>query len=126
LELDFIFLNSYSGDGLIIATPTGSTAYSLSAGGPIVTPSKINVFLVTPICPHTLGMRPMIVPAASTLKARIVTDIKNLLLTIDGQEAIRIDGGDEVIFKLSNRRISLITHPGKNFYAILREKLRWG
>jgi NAD+ kinase len=125
LEIDGIFLNSYSGDGLIISTPTGSTAYSLSAGGPIIIPTE-NVILLTPICPHTLAMRPMIFPVTSTLKAQVVTDVHNLLLTIDGQEAISINGGDEISFRQSDRKIKLIPHPDKNYYLILREKLGWG
>lgn len=126
LSVDGHYMNRYSGDGLIVATPTGSTAYSLSAGGPIVVPSWTGVFLVTPICPHSLGMRPMILPAASQLSARVVSDFRNLLLTIDGQEAIRIDGDDEILFRKSEKSIRLISHPDKNYYAILREKLRWG
>ncbi len=125
LEIDGIFLNSYSGDGLIISTPTGSTAYSLSAGGPIIIPTE-NVILLTPICPHTLAMRPMIFPFTSTLTARVVSDVENLLLTIDGQEAISINGGDEISFRKSSRKIKLIPHPDKNYYLILREKLGWG
>lgn len=125
LEIDGIFLNSYSGDGLIISTPTGSTAYSLSAGGPIIVPTE-KAILLTPICPHTLAMRPMIIPVTSALKARVVSDAKNLLLTIDGQEAISIDGGDEITFRKSTRKIKLIPHPDKNYFLILREKLGWG
>ena len=71
-------------------------------------------------------MRPMLIPGSSNLKARIVTDLKNLLLTIDGQEAIRLDGDDEIHFHQSEKKIMLVTHPGKNFYEILREKLGWG
>jgi NAD+ kinase len=126
LEVDGNFLNSYIGDGLIISTPTGSTAYALSAGGPIVAPSSANVFLISPICPHSLSMRPMIFPASASLKARIVTDYKNLLLTIDGQESISIEGEDEIQIKRSDKKIRLITHPEKNYYDILREKLGWG
>jgi len=126
LELDGEFLNCYAGDGLIIATATGSTAYSLSAGGPIITPSATDVFLLNPVCPHSLGTRPMVLPSSSRLKAKIVTEFKNLLLTIDGQEAIQIEGNDEVLFMVTDKKIKLITHPEKNFYAILREKLNWG
>jgi len=126
LEIDGRFLNSYSGDGLIISTPTGSTAYSLSAGGPIIAPSVSKVYLVTPICPHTLTMRPMIIPVESVLGARIVSVFTDLLLTIDGQEAIRIDGEDEILFRNTDKTIKFITHPEKNFYTILREKLGWG
>ena len=126
LEIDGEFLNTYSGDGLIVSTSTGSTAYSLSAGGPIVIPAIHNVYIVNPVCPHTLGMRPMVLPSTLVLRARIFSEFTNLLLTIDGQEAIRIDGEDEVMFRQSDKKILLIPHPKKNFYAILREKLGWG
>ncbi len=126
LEVDGHYLNSFSGDGLIISTPTGSTAYSLSAGGPIITPTSADVLCITPVCPHTLGMRPMIVPAASVLKARIMTEERNLLLTIDGQEAISVGSDDEIVFSRSGKKIFVVMHPEKNFYAILREKLGWG
>ncbi len=126
LNLDDNFLNSYAGDGLIVATPTGSTAYSLSAGGPIVAPSVSDVYLLTPICAHTLAMRPMIIPNYSVLKAKVVSDYKNLLLTIDGQEGIEIGEDDEVVFKDTGKKIKLVTHPEKSYYAILREKLAWG
>ncbi|MCP4137695.1 MAG: NAD(+)/NADH kinase [bacterium] len=126
LELDGIFINSYSGDGLIIASPTGSTAYSLSAGGPIITPSGSFVYLVNPVCPHSLSTRPIVVPASVELKAKIVSEFKNLLLTIDGQEAIHIEGDDQVLFRLSDKKIRLITHPEKSYYTILKEKLGWG
>jgi NAD+ kinase len=126
LEIDGESLNAYSGDGLIVATSTGSTAYSLSAGGPIVVPSTKDVFILNPVCPHSLAMRSMVLPSTSVVKARILSEFKNLLLTIDGQEAIRIEGEDEVLFHHSDKKILLITHPKKNFYAILQEKLGWG
>lgn len=126
LELDGKFLNSYSGDGLIIATATGSTAYSLSAGGPILNPSIENVYIVNPICPHTLAMRPMIMPSESVLKAKILSDVANLLLTIDGQEAIPIGGEDEILIRDTEKRINLIPHPNRDFYEIIRQKLGWG
>jgi NAD+ kinase len=126
LEIDGNFLSSYSGDGLIISTPTGSTAYSLSAGGPIITPNEVKIFLLTPICPHSLALRPMIISSSSDFRARIDTESANLLLTIDGQEAIEIDGKDEILIRQSNKNIMLVAHPEKNFFAILREKLGWG
>ncbi len=126
LDIDGKFLSSYSGDGLIISTPTGSTAYSLSAGGPIITPNEVNIYLLTPICPHSLAQRPMIIPSTSDFRARIETESVNLLLTIDGQEAIEISGKDEILIRQSNRNIFLVTHPQKNFFEILREKLGWG
>jgi NAD+ kinase len=126
LELDNILLNSYSGDGLIISTATGSTAYSLSAGGPIVMPSIDNIYILNPICPHTLAIRPMIIPSKMVLKARILSHFENLLLTIDGQEAIPIEGEDEILFRDSQKKIKLIPHPERDYYNILREKLGWG
>jgi len=124
--IDNKFLNSFSGDGIIVCTATGSTAYSLSAYGPIITPSASQVYLINPVCPHTLAMRPMILPVSSEVRVRIVSELKNLLLTIDGQEAIRIEGNDEVVFRESTTRVRLIPHPEKDYYAILREKLGWG
>ena len=126
MKIDGNFLSSYTGDGLIISTPTGSTAYSLSAGGPIITPSEASIFLLSPICPHSLAMRPMIIPASSDFRVRVIMDGANLLLTIDGQEVIELEGNDEIVIRQSNKNISLITHPEKNYYAILREKLGWG
>lgn len=126
LAIDGNFLSSYTGDGLIISTPTGSTAYSLSAGGPIITPTEAKIFLMSPICPHSLAMRPMIIPASSDFRARIGSNYSNLSLTIDGQEDIPIIGNDEIQIRQSNKNIKLITHPDKNYYSILREKLGWG
>jgi len=126
LEIDGNFFSSYTGDGLIISTPTGSTAYALSAGGPIITPTEARILLLSPICPHSLAMRPLIIPASSDFRARIASDYKNLLLTIDGQEVIGIDGKDEILIRQSHKNINLITHPEKNYFAILREKLGWG
>jgi NAD+ kinase len=126
LELDDRFLNCYSGDGLIIATATGSTAYSMSAGGPILIPSIDGVYILNPICPHSLAVRPMVVPSSTTLRACIVSHFENLLLTIDGQEAIPILGDDEVLVGGTGATINLIPHPDRDYYDILRQKLGWG
>ena len=126
LEIDGQYLNSYSGDGIIVATATGSTAYSLSAGGPIIFPNIPDVYIINPVCPHMMGIRPMIVPTTSVLSARIISDFEFLLLTIDGQEAIRIEGDDQVIFRKSEKMVKVVNHPGHNYYEILREKLGWG
>ena len=126
LHVNDLFLNKYSGDGLIIATATGSTAYSLSAGGPIIVPDSNDVFIVNPVCPHSLSIRPIVLPAASNLKARTLTDMTNLLLTIDGQEAIEFSAGDELLFRKTDKKMRLILHPEKNYFSILREKLNWG
>ena len=126
LDIDGHYLNSYSGDGLIISTATGSTAYSLSAGGPIVSPFIECVYSINPICPHMLAVRPMIVPIQSVLTATILSDFENLLLTIDGQEAIRIQRDDKIVFTQSPYSAKVITHPRHDYYEILREKLGWG
>ncbi len=126
LELNGEFVTCYSGDGLIIATATGSTAYSLSAGGPIVLPDDESVFIVNPICPHTLAIRPMIVPDSMVLSARVVTTIENLLLTVDGQEAIALQETDIVHFSRSPYVIHIINHPSRRYFDVLRQKLGWG
>ena len=125
-EIDGNFVSSYAGDGLIVSTPTGSTAYSLSAGGPIIFPNETNIYLLTPICPHSLTMRPMIISSSSVFGARIESEYDNLLLTIDGQEAIEIDGRDEILIRKSKKNIKIIIHPEKNYFSILHEKLGWG
>ena len=126
LFVDDIFFNRFSGDGLIISTATGSTAYSLSAGGPIISPDANGVCIINPVCPHSLATRPVVIPTSSVIKARILSDVKNLLLTIDGQEAIKFSCGDEILFRKSDKKIKLVVHPEKDFYLILREKLNWG
>ena len=126
LHINDLFLNEYSGDGLIIATATGSTAYSLSAGGPIILPDANDIFIVNPVCPHSLSIRPIVLPATCNLKARTLTDMTNLLLTIDGQEAIEFSAGDELMFRKTDKKMKLILHPEKNYFSILREKLNWG
>jgi NAD+ kinase len=126
LFVDDLFLITYSGDGLIVATSTGSTAYSLSAGGPIVIPEAKDVYIVNPVCPHSLSLRSLVLPVDSNLKARTLTDLTNLLLTIDGQEAIEFSAGDELIFRKTDKKVKLILHPEKNYFTILREKLNWG
>jgi NAD+ kinase len=126
LEIDDMPLNSFSGDGLIVATATGSTAYSLSAGGPIILPIINNIYLINPVCPHSLAMRPMVVPSNSNLTVKITSPLKNLLLTIDGQEAIHIEENDKILICNTEHKIRIITHPQKSYYHILREKLKWG
>ena len=126
LEINDKFLNSFSGDGLIIATSTGSTAYSLSAGGPIITPTIKDILLIMPICPHTLATRPLIIPGNSKLKVSIGSKFENTIMTIDGHESISITGDDEIYFTETDKKTVLITHPERNFYEILKEKFNWG
>jgi len=126
IELNDELISSYYGDGLIVSTATGSTAYSLSAGGPIISPETSDVYLLNPVCPHSLGTRPIILPGSSRLKARMISEAENLLLTLDGQEAIEVKTGDTIRFELSDKYINMVHHPQKSFYNILKEKLNWG
>lgn len=126
LEIDDKFLNTFSGDGIIVSTSTGSTAYSLSAGGPIITPTIKGILLIMPICPHTLATRPLIIPGTSKLKVTIDSKFDNTIMTIDGHESINIAGNDEIYFSGTGKKAVLIAHPERNFYEILKEKFKWG
>jgi len=118
------YVISYSADGLVVSTSTGSTAYSLSAGGPIVNPN-INSIILTPICPHTLSARPLIISENDQVKIKLELSEEEVMVTIDGQEGFTLKAKDEVIIKKSGHKARLITFKEKSFYAILREKLRW-
>ncbi len=118
-------LGQYSADGLIISTATGSTAYSLSAGGPILVPG-LDAIIATPICPHTMAVRPVVLPATACITVEIDTDAEEVVLTIDGQVGSRLHDGDRVIAKRSAHPVRLIRFPGQTFFAVLRRKLRWG
>ena len=119
------YLNSFKADGLIITTPTGSTGYSLSAGGPIIAPG-LQVFAITPICPHTLTNRPLILPASSNVHVCLRSDHADVYLTMDGQVGVRLQCGDTVEVSRSNARISLIHSPVRSYFDTLKEKLKWG
>jgi len=118
------YVITYSADGLVVSTSTGSTAYSLSAGGPIVNPS-INSIMLTPICPHTLSARPFIIGENDQVKIKLESSEEKVMVTIDGQEGFVLKSKDEVIIKKSDHKAQLITFKENSFYAILREKLRW-
>jgi len=118
------YVITYSADGLVVSTSTGSTAYSLSAGGPIVNPG-INSIMLTPICPHTLSARPFIIGENDQVKIKLESSEEKVMVTIDGQEGFVLKSKDEVIIKKSDHKAQLITFKEKSFYAILREKLRW-
>ncbi|MCC6512827.1 MAG: NAD(+)/NADH kinase, partial [Geothrix sp.] len=111
-------------DGLIVATPTGSTAYSLSAGGPILHPS-LEAFVIAPICPHTLTLRPSVVPASLPISITL-QDAEDAHLTLDGQVGHRVQPGDEVRLHQAKTRITLLQRPGLDFFALLQQKLHWG
>jgi NAD+ kinase len=125
VQVDGRFVCIYKADGLIVATPTGSTAYSLSAGGPIVLPD-VAALVITPICPHTLSHRPVVVPDESVIQVINRSDDGVTYLTIDGQVGELLNEGDYVVCRRSKHSISLIRPPEKMFFDVLREKLKWG
>lgn len=118
-------VGSYSADGIILSTPTGSTAYSLSAGGPIVSPS-VDCIIATPICPHTLGVRPLILPADETVTVEVLSPTEELILTIDGQEHERLVPGQRVVARRAPEPVRLVRFAGQTFFQTLRRKLKWG
>lgn len=118
------FVTNLRGDGIIVATPTGSTAYALSAAGPIMDPAMRGVILA-PICPHTLTQRPLVVPDDKTVELIIRNDT-DVFLTLDGQKGMKLSRGDRVQAKQSQNRVLLVRNPRIDFFGILRAKLRWG
>lgn len=123
--LDGAFVATYRADGVIFSTPTGSTAYSLSAGGPIVHPS-IDCVIVTPICPHALTQRPIVVPGDQLIRVKLTSDVSDVFLTIDGQSGQPLKKGDRIEVQRSLNRVMLVRNPQLDYFAILRQKLRWG
>ena len=119
-----VFVSTLRGDGIIVATPTGSTAYALSANGPIMFPTLRGVILA-PICPHTLTQRPLVVPDDQTIELFIRNDT-DVYLTLDGQKGVKLQRGDRVQAKQSQNRVLLVRNPRLDFFGILRAKLRWG
>ena len=115
---------TYEADGLIVATPTGSTAYSLSADGPIVVPS-LDAVLLTPICPHALTQRPLVLPPSSVVKVRLGSP-SEMFVTLDGAVGRPLELGQEVWIQRSQRRTLILRNPELDHFTILREKLRWG
>lgn len=123
--VDDQYLSTFKADGLIISTPTGSTAYSLSAGGPIVLPD-LNSIIINPICPHTLTNRPIMLPPDAVVKVVLWTTGENATATFDGQESVVMKSGDAIKVKISNDYINLVNSPHHNYLEILRTKLGWG
>lgn len=128
VSIDGRMVGIFRADGLIIATPTGSTAYSLSAGGPLLMPD-LNVMLINPICPHTLSNRPLVIPAEAAVDVMLFTDYeaedRSLLLTIDGQPGCELSTNDHLRVGLSPAPVRLVRPAGTDFFQILREKLLW-
>lgn len=119
------FVTNLRGDGLIVSTPTGSTAYSLSAGGPIIDPA-VQSLILTPICPHTLTHRPLIVPAHAKIDVTLTSRDDGAMATMDGQVGVSISQGDTIEIETSDHRARLIRFPETRYYEVLREKLKWG
>ncbi len=117
-------IGSFSGDGVVLSTPTGSTAYSLSAGGPIIDPS-MTCILVTPICPHTLAVRPLVVSGGSVVTVRSLEEEASLVLTVDGQTGRELCPGESVVVRQGRVQVPLVRLPGQTFFATLRRKLNW-
>lgn len=119
------FVTNLRGDGLIVSSPTGSTAYSLSAGGPIVNPA-VHSLMLTPVCPHTLTHRPLIVPGNAEIEVALTSKDDGAMATLDGQVGVAISQGDTIEIKISEHRTRLIRFPETQYYEVLREKLKWG
>jgi len=120
-----MFVNSFRADGMIVATPTGSTAYSLSAGGPIVHPS-MSAILLTPICPHMLSNRPAVVPGESVVDLIFKRADPDQLLTIDGQPGVELRHDDRITLRRSETTFNLVQPTNRNYFEVLRTKLKWG
>lgn len=125
VEVDDQLAASFRADGVIVATPTGSTAYSLAAGGPVMVP-KADVLVVTPICPHQLTLRPMVLPGSSRILVRIEGIPDQTFLTVDGQEAVQLRVGDELHCRKSDHCVKLMRLGENGFFDVLRTKLKWG
>jgi NAD+ kinase len=125
LRVDESHMCGYKADGVIVSTPTGSTAYSLSAGGPIIYPT-VECFCLTPICPHVLTNRPVVIPDSSVLELTLSSRNDSVCLTIDGQVGQMLDPGDRIRCHLSQKVVRLVAPPQKHFFDVLRDKLKWG
>ncbi len=122
--IDAVYLTTYRADGLIVGTPTGSTAYSLAAGGPVVHPSVPSIIL-TPICPFTLTNRPLIIPDSARIEIRLEGSPENMVLTLDGQEGFEMDPGDRIFIKKSRNDIRMISFEDQSYFKVLKTRLKW-
>lgn len=127
IEVQFngLFVNAFRSDGLIVATPTGSTAYNLSAGGPIIFPS-MNAIVVTPICPFTLSNRPIVVPDSAEIELKLLNENEGVVLTLDGQTGYTMKADDRVLICKSSTTFNLVRPANRNYFDVLRNKLKWG
>ncbi len=123
--IDHNYVTTYKADGLILSTPTGSTAYNLSAGGPILHPS-VECIVLTPICPHTLTNRPIVIPADSVVEVSLISESEDVFLTLDGQVGMTLRRDDTVTIRKSPYRTRLLMPCERDYFQVLREKLNWG
>jgi len=123
-SIDDHYLTTYRADGLVIATPTGSTAYSLAAGGPIVHPA-VPAIIMAPICPFTLTNRPLVLSDTVCIKLRLAKKSSDIMLTFDGQVGFEINDQDEIIIQKGAHPVNMVTLPDKNYFDVLKAKLRW-
>jgi NAD+ kinase len=124
-SMDGDFVATFKADGIIFSTPTGSTAYTLSAGGPIVYPS-LDCVIITPICPHALTQKPIVVPGDQTIRVELKRHVEDVWVTIDGQVGQPLQLGDRIEVERSPNRVHLVKNPALDYFGILRQKLRWG
>ncbi len=122
--LDNTYLTTYRADGLIVGPPTGSTAYSLAAGGPVVNPAVPSIIL-TPICPFTLTNRPLIIPDSTKIEIRLEGSPEDMILTLDGQEGFEMDPRDKIFIKKSRNDIQMISFEEQSYYNVLKTRLKW-
>ncbi|MCL4236179.1 MAG: NAD(+)/NADH kinase [Deltaproteobacteria bacterium] len=125
VTVDEVLVTLVRGDGLIISTPTGSTAYSLSAGGPILHPA-MQTILLTPICPHSLTFRPMLIPADREVHIEVTSRNREVLITADGHRFTHFDAGGRLTVRRSDARLTKLVSPDRSYFEVLRDKLRWG
>ena len=124
-RIDGKLIATFKSDGLIVATPTGSTAYALAAGGPIVHPG-LDCALIVPICPHALTQRPLVVPGDQVVTIHLSSEVADVYLTIDGQSGHALQPDDRLEVRRSPNRVLLVANPRLDYFAVLREKLHWG
>jgi len=124
--LNNTMFGEYLSDGVIISTPTGSTAYSLAAGGPILNPVTMESMIITPLCPHSLSVRPVVVSSTESLQVIVVEKDQDIMLTIDGQKVCNLEAGEKITVTKSDKVTKLVTRKSYNFYELVRKKLKWG
>ena len=125
VRINQVFVSSYTADGIILSTPTGSTAYSLAAGGPILSP-QAHAFVITPVSPHTLSNRPLVIQDSAEVEIRVVSTSQGAFLTVDGQVGLSLSDGDYVVCRKSAHQVKLLRVSEQSFFDVLRTKLKWG